>query len=96
MAITPTSAPTERPEARPGPARRYDWDKVVVGQWQNWINQPDDRPITDAEARRRYANLKNSATQWAGRNDLRVQTRRARHGRVVDLLFTPLAGSEVR
>ncbi len=83
--ITPTTPASGR---RPGPPRRYDWDKVEVGEWQNWISPQAGESITDAEARRRFVNLRNSAREWAGRNGLFVETRRVNHGRFVDLRFT--------
>lgn len=88
--VTPTSAPTIRAGARKGPPRKYDWDRVVVGEWQNWISpENDQRPLTDIEARRRFNNIQAAAREWAWRNGLSVETRRVDHGRVVDLRFTP-------
>lgn len=85
MIVTPTPAPADR---RMGRARRYDWSKVRVGEWQNWISTDPSEAVSDAEAYRRFINLKNSAREWAMRQGLRVQTRRVDHGRTLDLLFT--------
>ncbi len=94
MMITPTSAPPRRTSG-PGGGRRYDWSRVQVGEWQNWITiDPTDSSVTNAEALRRYANIRSAAREWAMRNGLDVQTRRVNHGRVVDLLFTPLSETE--
>lgn len=68
--------------------KRYDWEKVVIDEWQNWLEDDPSAPVTDAEARRRAQNLVVAAREWAGRNGLRVQTRRVDHGRTLDLLFT--------
>lgn len=87
--ISPTAAPADRTIGRP---RRYDWSKVQVGEWQNWISPDPSEDVTDAEAFRRFVNLKNSARDWAGRQGLRVQTRRIDHGRTSDLLFTRSEG----
>jgi hypothetical protein len=86
MLVTPSPAPIARSVGR---SRRYDWSKVRLGEWQNWISpDPDEDPISDAEAFRRFVNLKNSARDWAMRQGLQVQTRRVDHGRTSDLLFT--------
>ena len=89
MLISPTAAPNERPAER---LRRYDWSKVRIGEWQNWISPSEGEEVSDAEALRRFVNLKNSARDWAARQGLRVHTRRVEHGRTSDLLFTRLEG----
>jgi hypothetical protein len=93
MLIGPAPAPQARQRHA---SRRYDWSKVQIGQWQNWISpEPSEPVITDAEAHRRYMNLRNSAREWALRRGLRVQTRRRDGGRILDLRFVPADSPEV-
>lgn len=76
----------------PDRRKRYDWDKVVVGTWQNWIDCGRDSQISDQEARRQAQNIVVAAREWANRNGLRVHTRRVRNGRILDLLFVHAEG----
>jgi hypothetical protein len=87
--LTPKPAPAERERVWPNHKRRYDWDKVQVGTWQNWIDEIRGEDVDDIEAQRRAQNVIVAAREWARRRGLQVQTRRVRHGRILDLLFTP-------
>lgn len=86
--LTPRPAPAQRSSAWHDRRCRYDWDKVEMGVWQNWIDEIPGAEVSDAEARRRAINVIVAAREWASRNGLRVQTRRIRHGRILDLMFT--------
>ncbi len=85
----PTPTPPERAEAYASrPARSpvsYDWDRIVLGQWQEWQNLP---AATAMEAVTAASNLRAAARAAAKRRGLQVQTRTSNGQRVVDLLFT--------
>lgn len=85
-AVAPRAVPPAREHQITQGRTRYDWTRVEVGRWQNWLELGED--ASDGEARRRSQNLITAARDWASRNELRVQTRRFDLGRTVDLLFT--------
>ncbi len=91
---TPTPTPRERAEAyesRPARSRTsYDWDLIVIGQWQEWQNMP---AATKDEAEAAYLRLRGAARSAATRRGLKVETRKQDYGRVVDLLFTKDPGA---
>ena len=89
MTITPHPTPADDvPVVKTRTRARYDWDSVVVGQWQRWIDSPA-QTITDEDAMRACTRTRLAARWWAERNGLKVESRRKDHGRVLDLLFSP-------
>jgi hypothetical protein len=82
MSISPIPVPPDRPERA-----RYDWSKVVLGEWQCWLDARGEN-LTDEDAMRRATRIRLAARDHARRHDLKLESRRIDHGRVLDLRFT--------
>lgn len=81
MTITPKTAAAGK--AR----RRYDWDAIVLGEWQNWLDLRGET-VSNAESLKLAERTRLAAHDYARRHGLRLQSRRNDHGRVLDLCFT--------
>ncbi len=81
VTITPHPAP-------PGitPRTRYDWSKIVIGEWQRWLDLNPDVPQAESTVAAERVRL--AARDYAGRHGLRVESRRLNHSHVLDLRFT--------
>ena len=89
MTITPQPIPPER-VGLPEPARSrvsYDWNSVQLGEWQNWVDLTDE-DVTNEEAMKAATRVRVAAMDYANRHGLKVESRRERHGRILDLRFT--------
>lgn len=83
MTITPNPVPDDRPVRN-----RYDWTTVVLGEWQNWLNLDGDDSVTNEEALRAATRVRVAALHYAKRQGYDLESRRLRHGRILDLRFT--------
>lgn len=83
MTISPTPVPDDRPSRV-----RYDWDRIDLGEWQNWLDRRGTEDLTDAEALKQATRVRLAARDYARRHGMRVESRRLEHGRVLDLRFT--------
>lgn len=89
MTITPSPVPPdETPAERTYTRARYDWGSVVPGQWQRWLDLTGE-DVTDTEAMRQCTRTRLAAKWHADHNNLRLESRRTRKGRTLDLRFTP-------
>lgn len=83
MTISPNPAPQDR-----GHRKRYDWSRIVLGEWQNWLDVSGDETLTDEEALKRATRIRLAARDYAVRHGMRVESRRLKHGRILDLRFS--------
>lgn len=100
MTFTPTPVPAEdRPRDEDRRRYAYAWDAIQLGVWQRWLDLhtaegrtawelPPDRELTDVEAMRHCTRIRVAAKWHADTHQLKVESRRKDHGRILDLRFT--------
>lgn len=87
MTITPQPVPPDDvPAERTRTQVRYDWDAVVLGQWQRWVDLTG-QDVDYADALRQCTRVRLAAKWYADHHGLTLQSRRQRKGQLLDLRF---------